>query len=660
MAGAVLALGGGLAPATVSPVAAAGFTGGFVQAPGGPFMTDAFGRKLQFHGFNLVAKCPSFSKIANAPGFPCIPDSDHPTVPSYWLNPNPAYLSVDPERTFTDADAAQLADLGYNIARVGIIWRALEPGTMATPQANDPDFCTPRSLMTKPLKAADDQLDMTKVNAYLAHIDDTVNLLATHGIYSLLDMHQDDFSEHFNNPSSATPWEGEGAPLWATCTNLTGTTTPAFEGSSMSAGWAEDNIHDPALAMAADHFWSNDVSGNLQGQLIRVWQEVAKHYRNNQSVVGYDPFNEPYDQAFTIIPTAFDSRLQCFYAGSADPNSRCSAFAPPSQAPPVGFIPAIVNAAVDPNHLVFYEGPVVTDYHGIETIGVGVPLNYPNLVLNFHIYPPVGAFGGGECTSPACGPNDDLAMSDALKARSLTSTAQPGGPAMFASEFGAEDFAPDLAHDAALFDGSVLGSQGVSWAYWSSFQSHDPTGQPNERLITSDRKPVQPKTQVLSRAFPRATAGNPAAGAQKFDPSTAAFDFGYAPDHSISAPTEIVVPSARYGGGYKITVSAAQVTSPCGANPVTLVADQVATAVTFHVEPAAGCSPNFVTTVCNPASPTSPNNPCPGGSGGSRLPNTSAASALVPASLGATGLGLAAGPAWLSLVRRRTRRLRHP
>ena len=646
---------------------AVGFAGpGFIGAPGGPFMTDGYGRKLQLHGVNLVAKCPSFSTVAATdPGKPCIPGPDvvePPGVPSYWLSPNPANLAVDPETTFTDADAARLADLGFNIVRLGIIWRALEPGKMANPAANDLDFCTPRSLGTRPLKPADDQLDVAgRVDPYLAHVDDTVNLLAAHGILTLLDMHQDNWNEHFNNPGSATPWEGEGAPLWATCTNVTGTTNFLPSSASTSNGWSEDNIHDPALSFTQDHFWSNDVSGNLQAQYIRVWQEVARHYRDNQWVVGYDPFNEPIDSFNTLSPTAVDSRLQCFYLGSQDPvNSRCNLTVPASEAPAVGFIPAILDPAVDPNHLVFYEGPVVTDYHGIETVGIGFPMNYGHLVLSFHVYPPVGAFGGGECSSAACAPNDELTVRNALQARGLTSTAQPGGPAIFASEFGAEDYLPDLAHDADLFDGSVLGTLPIGWAYWSAFQNHDPTGQPNERLFTSDRG-LQPKGATLGRAYPRATAGNPTPGAQRYSPDSAAFDYAYAPDHAINAPTEIVVPPARYGQGYKVTVSGAGVTSACGVNPVTLAADPGATSVTFHVEPAAACSPDFVTLTCNPANPPGPNNPCPAGPGG--LPTTAAGQdrgPVFPAAGILVALGFGVGAAALNRGRRRRRsRPRH-
>ena len=486
------------------------------------------------------------------------------------------------------------------------------------------------------------------VNAYLAHVDATIGLLAAHGILTLLDMHQDDYSEHFNNPASATPWEGEGAPLWATCTNLTGTTILAPEGSSMSAGWAEDNLHDLALAMAADHFWNNDVTGNLQGQFIRVWQEVAKHYRDNQWIVGYDPFNEPYDQALTAVPGAFDSRLQCFYAGSADANSRCAAVG--TTAVTTGFIPSILNSSVDPNHLIFYEGPVVTDYHGIETIGVGVPLNYEKLVLSYHIYPPVGAFGGGECTSPLCSPNDDLALRHVLLIRDNTTTKQPGGPALFAGEFGAEDFVPDISHDGDLFDGSVQTSLPVSWAYWSAFQNHDPTGQALERLFATDRT-LQPKGAVLARAYPRATAGTPTAGSQSFS-AASVFTYGYAPDHTISAPTEIVLPALHYGAGYAVIVSGAAVTSACGASILTLAADATATAVGVTVRPAGGCpSPVYVHSA---ASPCSLHNPCSSpGTNAVQTPGPSTALLVAAGSLLLASGGLLPRRAKLSRTTRR-------
>ena len=662
---AVATAGGALAPSFTAarPVSAVGFVGnGFVQAPGGPFMTDSHGRKLQLRGFNLVAKCPADSKPSAQPGTPCIPrtsNADPVGDTNYFLSPS----SSDPDRRFTDADAARLAGLGFNFARVGIIWRGLEPGPASPPGGNVPDnptYCGahPANTPFTPLAAAAEPFDQATIDAYLANIDSEVNLLAAHGIYSLIDMHQDAWGEVFNHAAGTTPWEGEGAPFWATCT---AGLLPNVNTASSDGTWNAGYTHNAAMADAYDHFWNNDVSANLQGEYLRAWQAVAQHYTGNPWVVGYDPYNEPYDTYLT--PTAlFDARLQCFYGGAVAAATACSVGNVANPGP--GFIPTV--NAVDSQHLTFFEEPITTDFG--QPLFIGGPvlgkLPFDRLVVNFHVYGLVGAFLGGalgtpgECATPDCAVNENLTMSQFDLGRSLTSTNQPGGPAWLLSEWGAEDNPADLGNVANLADSSPISGTPVSWTYWAALQNHDPTGDPHERLLDSSRQLIQPKDQVIVRAYPRATAGTPTSRSQKYDTTTAAFDFAYAPDHAIAAPTEIVVPPPRYGGGYKVTVSAAAVTSPCGANPVTLAADPQATAVTVHIEPAAGCVPNFVTTVCNPASPTSANNPCPPNLS-ANLPNTAAL--RVPPAQAALelGAGMGLGLVATGLVRRRRRKVRH-
>lgn len=653
-----------LAPPATAPVTAIAAphlaANGFVQAPGGPFMTDAAGRRLELRGFNLVAKCPADSKPSAQAGTPCIPRTsvaDPVGDTNYYLSP----ASGDPDRRFTDGDAAQLAGLGFNLARLGVIWRGLEPGVADTNinKADNPTYCAAHPAHTpfSPLAAAAEPFNQAALDAYLAHVDSEVDLLAAHGIRSLIDMHQDAWNEYFNNATGTTPWEGEGAPLWATCTAglIAGTNTAAGDGT-----WNSGYTHNVAMANAYDHFWNNDVSADLQGQFLRVWRAVAQHYAANPWVIGYDAYNEPYDTYLTPTPL-LDARLQCFYGGATAAATACAVgnVANPS----TGFLPTVY--AVDGNHLGFYEEPITTDFG--QPLFIGGPvlgkLPFDRLVISFHVYGLVGAFLGGatgtpgECSTPDCAVNEDVTMAQFDLGRSLTSTNQPGGPAWLISEWGAEDGATDLGHVADLADHSPISGLPVSWTHWAALQNHDPTGDPHERLLNSARALVQPKGDVVVRAYPRAIAGEPTAGSQVYDPGTAALDFAFAPDHAITAPTEVVVPALRFGNGYRVTISGAAVTSPCGANPITLAADPEATAVTFHVEPAAGCAPaGFVTTVCNPRSPVSANNPCPPSGG---LPNTAALRPAPPPAaveLLAAGLGLAAAGA----VRRRRRRLRHP
>ena len=109
----------------------------------GRWMTDSDGRVVVLHGLNQVYKVPPYEPSADG---------------------------------FGDDDAAFLAANGFNAVRVGVIWAAVEP---------------------QPLSYDDN---------YLASIAQTVATLASHGIVSLLDFHQDLYNEVF---------QGEGAPAWA-------------------------------------------------------------------------------------------------------------------------------------------------------------------------------------------------------------------------------------------------------------------------------------------------------------------------------------------------------------------------------------------------------------------------------------------------------------
>ena len=473
---------------------------------------------------------------------------------------------------------------------MGIIWRALEPGPPSAQQANLAAYCAPH-LASTPFTAHPELYDQATVDAYLQHIDDEINLLAAHGIYSLIDMHhKDNFNEYFNNPTSATPWEGEGAPLWAVCTAVAGGGTLAPDTSKQNPSWNYADFNDPALATAADHFWTNDVTGNLQGEFLKTWSAVATHFKDNAWVAGYDPYNEPYD-SICSVGTCQDRKLQCFYEGQSLGVASCTATVPPSQAPGLGFLPTI--QAIDTRHLTFYESPVATDFGHPETIGwQPFPLPFGKLVLNIHNYAVVG---------PPVGPNEeDLTMEQVQFDRGQTSTAQTGGPALFMSEFGGGDDVADIAHLTDIADGSLPNTVPVGWTYWAALQLHDPTGSSTERLFTADRTEVQPKGCVLTRAYPEATAGTPLT--QSFDPATSAFSLSYTTDPGLTNPdTEIVLPDARYGAGYSAAVTsgagAVQIASAANANPLVIRnrPGSAATPVSLTVTAAnpAACSVNL-------------------------------------------------------------------
>lgn len=533
-------------------------SGGYVRAPGGPFLVDPQGRRLELHGVNLVAKCAANTYASNAPGQPCLPGGPG-TQPGYVLEPG----ASDPGRRFSAADAATLHRLGFSVVRLGIVWAGLEPGP-AGAQANDPTYCSAH-LPGTPFASlgAADPYNQATVDAYLDKVDTIVRLLAHQHIRVLLDMHQDAWGRPFANPTSATPWMAEGAPAWATCTSGAPFAAPAAWQSAYT---------DPAVNAALAHFWANDVSADLQGQYIRVLTAVARRFANDTDILGYELFNEPAGPLL-LSPPAFDRQLQCFYAGTQYAPVSCASAVGPSQAPAQGAIPAVLSA--DPHHLVFYQAPVLTDYGEPETVGIAEPLPFARLVLSFHDYG--GAPGGSsfDCEQPSCSVQERVTMSLFADERAATRTSQAGGPAWLLSEFGAERYVPDIANMVQLADREL-----VSWIYWAGLQLHDPTGGPGEGLLDdTSRRPDPARAAVLARAYPLATAGVPIS--QSFNPGTGAFTFTYRADPTVHAPTEIVVPTAyHYPHSYEVVVRGARVTSSQDAQLLTLVNDRGASTVT--------------------------------------------------------------------------------
>ena len=497
---------------------------GLLRAPGGPYLEDSHGRVVFLHGVNVVYKRPPY-EVYPAPGKP-------------W--------------NFSARDASLMAQLGFNVVRLGMTWSGLEPGTAS---ANDPAICRSGP------PGNPGQFNQAVLNAYLNRLDRTVNLLGRYHIYTILDMHQDVYNEQF---------DGEGAPPWAVCTDGRPSVDPPGRWS-LEYGTA-------AAGMAYRNFWTNDVVGNLQGEYDKVWAAVARHYRSNRWVAGYDPFNEPFSTSLvTMGDEHFDEELECFYTGTAHVgmliHGRTATC--PAKDPASGVIPSIL--ANDPRHLIFDE-PDNYASRGLPTF-IG-PMNVHNLVYNVHVY--CGA------RSPLTGNPTDLPSCREQEARSLVrraedrpemaSAAQPGGPAWFVSEFGATS-------DPGLLDTftTYADAERVGWAYWSWRYYDDPTGSGSEALLRVDGK-LRPTARVLARTYPEAVAGRPVSFS--FDPATVRFRLVYRPVGSHGAPTVIVVPtSIHYPHGYCARARGGSITSPPGSQLVTVTNARRPSLVTVTVAP---------------------------------------------------------------------------
>jgi len=501
---------------------------GPVTAPGGPFLVDRYGRAVLLHGVDLVYKVPPYEVEVTGSG--------------------PNVLTVP--------EVQRMAALGFDVVRLGIIWKGLEPGTAPM---DDPAICRPGT----PRASGPDQFDAAVFDAYLARLDATIALLGSYGIYSLVDMHQDVYSDVFG---------GEGAPDWAVCTDGV-RPKPVLDVPDWSV-----NLQGPGVVTAYQHFWDNDVVGDLQGEFDAVWSKVAAHDRDNPWVIGYDPYNEPYGAGVPPTGTgvSFDAELQCFYAGRAHPGVDQSGHPVhcPADDPEEGLIPRL--EAADPNHLVFYEGNYATDSGPLNHIGA---MDFPRLVLNFHDYCFLHVPNGPEPPDFAtvCAPEENEVFAQhATQRANDASPAQPGGPSSLLTEFGATTDASDLARITADADAHLTG-----WIYWQWLLYDDPTGSHTSGLFPPSA-PTAAMLPVLSRTYAKAVAGVPTT--ESFDPVTGAYTLRYRAAPAVSEPTVVFVPLAEhYPAGYCATAAGGTVTSAPGAGTVDVENTAGATDVTVRI-----------------------------------------------------------------------------
>ncbi|ESU13895.1 hypothetical protein FGSG_07617 [Fusarium graminearum PH-1] len=134
------------------------------------------------------------------------------------------------------------------------------------------------------------------------HVDRVINLCAKYGIYTILDLH------------------------------------------ALPGGQNQDWHSDNPTGYAA--FWDHK---HFQDRAINLWEHIARRYKGNPWVAGYNPMNEPADSEWT--------RLLAFYDR---------------------IVPAIRN--IDPDHVLFLEGNTFSmDFTGFDKV-------WENSVYAIHDY----------------------------------------------------------------------------------------------------------------------------------------------------------------------------------------------------------------------------------------------------------------------------------
>lgn len=383
------------------------------------------------------------------------------------------FVAPATRRGFTARDARFLARHGLDAVRLGVLFQ----GVMPHPGVIN--------------------------HAYLRRIDRIVRLLAAQRIFVLLDFHQDAFNQKF---------AGEGFPGWAVHDD-------GLPFTNLGSFFVNDQ--ELAVETAFDHVWNNQ--NNLWHYYTKAWVAVAKKWRHQPYLMGYDLFNEP--SAGTQMATCatpvgcplFDATLQKFYDHIRGAIRR-----------------------VDPRNLVWYEPQFL--FNAISTSHFG-RINDHQVALSWHDYACTPAFvaGGIIPGDPDCVVNEPRVMTDAEQQMS-----QMGAGGMM-TEFGAGDDLEDLARLTKDADGDLFG-----WMYWAYKAWSDPTGSEEEGLFRNDAKMSSVKTDklhVLVHPYPQAIAGT--LTALSWDPATKILRFSYRPRHGIG-PTAVFVPRLDYPRGYTV------------------------------------------------------------------------------------------------------------
>jgi endoglycosylceramidase len=449
----------------------------------GRWITDAGGRVVVLHGLNQVYKVAPYEPSGGG---------------------------------FGDDDAAFLAANGFDAMRIGVIWAAVEP----QPGSYD--------------------------DGYLDAVAATVRTLATHGIVSLLDFHQDLYNEKF---------QGEGAPGWAVQDG--GLPNPAL-------GFPGNYLANPAEWHVWDQFWRNAKAPDgvgLQDHYARTWAHVAARFASDPAVAGYDVMNEPWPGTLGEL--------------CAIPLLGCPVFDAGALTSFYKRVDAAIRTA-DPLHTVYLEPNVLfTQADATYVGGVGDP----RTGFSFHDY-----CSTEELTqnNALCAPQDEITVSTAdryARAHSI--------PPLL-TEFGATNDLPNIAGLVRLADRYRTGW--LEWAYTGNDKtSASPDGQ---ALVLDPSRPptganvLTDKLRTLAEPYPQIVAGTPTAwsytaGVFRLTYSTARADGGGR--FPAGAETDISVPAIQYPSGYRTTVTGAEITSAADAPTLRLSASPGAATVQVTV-----------------------------------------------------------------------------
>lgn len=134
---------------------------------------------------------------------------------------------------------------GVDVARVPFTWEAIEA-----------------------VQGQDDE-------AFLARYDALIAGLWKRGIRSIIDFHQDIYSQNYC---------GDGFPQWTL-------PMPWPLEHHDCPGWGGGYLMDTEMMHSFDRFWAS--GSTVQAQYVSLWQRLATRYAHTPGVIGFEPINEP-------------------------------------------------------------------------------------------------------------------------------------------------------------------------------------------------------------------------------------------------------------------------------------------------------------------------------------------------------------------------------
>ena len=411
---------------------------------------------------------------------------------------SPLYIPTPP---LCQSDIAQMAAFGFNSFRLPLSWSLLEPE-----------------------RGQFNQL-------YVDRVAQVVGWARSAGMYVIIDMHQNGYSRFIGAVAGATTKLRfyTGAPAWATITD-------GFP-SKEYAGKRELN---PAGLEANSNFWY-DRSG-IQDEYIAAIGILARHFKDDSTVVGYSPFNEPFP-GWNLPPGFEDLLLFPFYRRVVDAITGVRDGLPCW----TGFyLPAFCGyrdlGVHDAHHLFFLETGLLREVTDFPT-HLGLPVSsYPNLVLSLHAYTHLYTFDAlispNQSPDGASYPWGGYDQSYALGERE----AKAINAALFVSEFG---FPP--GHDALVIGSQLreMEQHRVGFAFWTWKENGDSNWSMFESA-KANQTPVQSsgclrpeRERLLARVYPMASS-DPSL-TYRYDPDTGAFSL-HGRGRPGDAPTIVSVP----------------------------------------------------------------------------------------------------------------------